>query len=1188
MIIYHISDLHIRSGDAVKCRYDEYSFVFRRFVDILRSETSETSEISETSEVGKNKTNNNNNKACVVITGDLFHHKSKLESPGIKLFYDFVKDMADIVPVYVIRGNHDYKQWEANEVDLISSMLIPNISNVTYFNKTGLYTVDDVNFGLLAIQDVLKAGNANASVKADEAVQFPVPVPGEPGSNACVKVALFHGTPSGGASMFEGYDIALLGDNHLQHILGTAAANSFDVDKIRFNGNGAKTHFALGTYKFGKGKGTQSAGICCAAYAGSMIRQHVGEPAIGHGFLKWDVGTSGSGSVTAFHINNVVDIAKAEAEIASAMSLSGSLSKQRKEPVFNRDVVGGCNGCNGEVDVVGDSPGSQPSDTCNASDGDRARAKNNPESWAAYIKAQAAAQASSSININAIACTDLVLCPENLVIREIDVLGNPVIEAKVVDRNNRIKKKLEAYVDAGIGGIGSCGNNIGGSPCPFSILTVKWDWVLCYGPDNSFDFSGLDNKISTIGARNGHGKTSFLEVILLGLYGIGFPSRSNKSHSASIICNKKPDKAPCQITITLKIGSDDADAVDMVRVTRIFTRADDKTKLHASSKQTRVDVFNTTDGWVNAVSGKTAVDKWVSARIGSSDSFLLSCMVSQNADKDFFAMSAVEQKEMLDSALNIDAHTRFMELLKESKLSHMTVVDMLEAAMVPLAKQLHVGGSSSKPLQPLAPSSPSSNEVNELVESELALALALKSARIASSAGINSSSLQLKSKEYYQEITDTTEDVSEQEIEDAVFELQVLKRAATSKAMVKVTCDDFDKVHGLDGESEALVAFFEKEKVTSSLNGMPANAFAFASASACAFSEKVYQEANAANAARTMPMPLHATDPQPNCGLDAGPYNTRCKTCQERKGAYEARTKHEESMREHKALLHEYETLFRTRDVYLERRILELKLASLEEAEDNVASLKATRVHFQKAHGILRCYEDIVRAQRVTALTLEVDRVRRDTEQSSKTQESLDLLLQKKQEMDEKIKNIGDTMQIMESFVAFLYSDALIPLIERYTNEIIGLLEPNLKLGGRLVPLASAKAGFLFEWTLAMDAEGTGTGGECTGSECTTITAIPPIEKASGFQRFIAGLAIRIALGMAGATGTKPCQLFLDEGFTSCDSYNLAKVPDFMRTLLQLYDGIMLVTHLDDLKDIVDVTVQIQRDEERGLSKLVF
>jgi hypothetical protein len=209
--------------------------------------------------------------------------------------------------------------------------------------------------------------------------------------------------------------------------------------------------------------------------------------------------------------------------------------------------------------------------------------------------------------------------------------------------------------------------------------------------------------------------------------------------------------------------------------------------------------------------------------------------------------------------------------------------------------------------------------------------------------------------------------------------------------------------------------------------------------------------------------------------------------------------------------------------------------------------------------------------------------VRRDTEQSSKTQESLDLLLQKKQEMDEKIKNIGDTMQIMESFVAFLYSDALIPLIERYTNEIIGLLEPNLKLGGRLVPLASAKAGFLFEWTLAMDVGGTGTG---TGSEC--IGSIPPIEKASGFQRFIAGLAIRIALGMAGATGTKPCQLFLDEGFTSCDSYNLAKVPDFMRTLLQLYDGIMLVTHLDDLKDIVDVTVQIQRDDERGLSKLVF
>jgi hypothetical protein len=188
--------------------------------------------------------------------------------------------------------------------------------------------------------------------------------------------------------------------------------------------------------------------------------------------------------------------------------------------------------------------------------------------------------------------------------------------------------------------------------------------------------------------------------------------------------------------------------------------------------------------------------------------------------------------------------------------------------------------------------------------------------------------------------------------------------------------------------------------------------------------------------------------------------------------------------------------------------------------------------------------------------------------------------------MDTKIRNIADTMQIMESFVAFLYSDALIPLITRYTNEIIGLLEPNLKLGGKLVPLASAKAGFLFEWTLAMGL-GPSDSGESPGG-IGDITETPPIEKASGFQRFLAGLAIRIALGMAGATGTKPCQLFLDEGFTSCDSFNLAKVPDFLRTLLQLYDGIMLVTHLDDLKDIVDVTVPIQRDEERGLSKLVF
>jgi exonuclease SbcC len=76
----------------------------------------------------------------------------------------------------------------------------------------------------------------------------------------------------------------------------------------------------------------------------------------------------------------------------------------------------------------------------------------------------------------------------------------------------------------------------------------------------------------------------------------------------------------------------------------------------------------------------------------------------------------------------------------------------------------------------------------------------------------------------------------------------------------------------------------------------------------------------------------------------------------------------------------------------------------------------------------------------------------------------------------------------------------------------------------------------------------------------------PVIQKASGYQRFIIGLAMRIAMNSMGLSGIKFKDLFIDEGFTSLDSDNLEKVPEFLEGLIDFYDTILLVTHLEDLK----------------------
>ena len=98
----------------------------------------------------------------------------------------------------------------------------------------------------------------------------------------------------------------------------------------------------------------------------------------------------------------------------------------------------------------------------------------------------------------------------------------------------------------------------------------------------------------------------------------------------------------------------------------------------------------------------------------------------------------------------------------------------------------------------------------------------------------------------------------------------------------------------------------------------------------------------------------------------------------------------------------------------------------------------------------------------------------------------------------------------------------------------------------------------------------------------------PTIEKASGFQRFIIGLSIKITLSNIGVSNLQCKHLFIDEGFTSCDKEHLNKVPLFINSLLTLYDSILVVSHLQQIKDSVSITMNINRDIEKSLSYINY
>ena len=85
---------------------------------------------------------------------------------------------------------------------------------------------------------------------------------------------------------------------------------------------------------------------------------------------------------------------------------------------------------------------------------------------------------------------------------------------------------------------------------------------------------------------------------------------------------------------------------------------------------------------------------------------------------------------------------------------------------------------------------------------------------------------------------------------------------------------------------------------------------------------------------------------------------------------------------------------------------------------------------------------------------------------------------------------------------------------------------------------------------------------------------------ASGYQKFIIGLALRIAFAKIGAIGQNLKHLFIDEGFVACDMYNLDKIHNILQSIYKYggYESIMLMSHLETIRSSADISINIQNN----------
>lgn len=82
------------------------------------------------------------------------------------------------------------------------------------------------------------------------------------------------------------------------------------------------------------------------------------------------------------------------------------------------------------------------------------------------------------------------------------------------------------------------------------------------------------------------------------------------------------------------------------------------------------------------------------------------------------------------------------------------------------------------------------------------------------------------------------------------------------------------------------------------------------------------------------------------------------------------------------------------------------------------------------------------------------------------------------------------------------------------------------------------------------------------------------IELASGMEKMIASIAIRVALTNVSSL-PKTDMFIIDEGFSELDETNIEACCSLLRSLTRYYRSIIIITHINSMKDVVDNVIDI-------------
>jgi DNA repair exonuclease SbcCD ATPase subunit len=1042
--IYHIADIHIRN---VK-RHKEFRDVFEKMFEEIRNRGTEDS--------------------LIYLAGDIAHAKLEMSPELLKEISWLLTECTKHCETILIAGNHDCNMNNSDRLDVLTPIVEAlKLPNLHYLRDTQVYAIGDVDFAVFSIFD-----NKDNWPKADTLF----------GNK---KIALFHGPVDHSQTdigyvvssrhfttdMFDGYDLALLGDIHKRQELISP-------------------------------KG------CKCVYAGSLVQQNFGETLDKHGFLVWDLDT-----LTYEEIDIKNDYGYYTMDI-----IAGVVPDVTDLPTYPRLRV-------------------RFSET-DAADTKRAiteiKMKYGVEDFT-VIKTDSLQKKKTGDRDNQLELEDITdINYQNSLIT--DYIGRmmPFATPEDIAGIQSLNKEINSRIV-----LDDIARNIQWKPVRFEFSNM-----FSYGEDNVINFDKVSGLMGLF-APNASGKSSLFDAISFCL----FDKCSRAFKAANIMNNRKAD-FHCQLDFQVE-GVE----YSIRREARIINKG----------KNVKVDVqfWRNVDGVTESLNGTERRDtnSVIEGYVGRYEDFVMTALSLQGNNALFIDKSQSDRKDLLAQFMGLDIFDKLYEAASEEIKEVAVLIRNFKrtdftSELATKETDLQTKNEELKEMNGMFKADSDSkekiqNQISDLKESIVPIDSKLELQSLEDLKGVikdkieinktNRTDKQSKILEYQYLLGEVSQSINEHTEVNGMSIDNAKKQWDSLKGQISDVQQQIDKLEAQYESNLEKLKHLEQHEYDPNCKFCMNNVFvkdAIATKEIVVTQEKELEELNLTHGALIKSI-------QPYSDVDSV-----------------------------------WDKLLELRNKYQKGVVVS------EKAE---AELDGLKTHYELLLTQLDNVQSDIRRYYDNQATIEKNKaINEDIKKLETDKNQLEILIK---ETNRKILNLTGEIGSIESYINTTKNKIQEVKDLEIKNDLYTYYLDAVKKDGvpyelitKALPAIENEVnnilGQVVDFSISMDTDGKNINARIVYEDQEWT-----LEMCSGMEKFISGLAIRVALiNICGLP--RPNFLVIDEGFGTLDADNLSSLFMMMQYLKTQFDFIWVISHLEQMRDIVDGLIEIKKVE--GFSKIKF